>query len=115
MTGPNVMPSVFKALSDPIRWDILRQFAGVEELAWSQLEATLAVSKPTISYHMKALAQAGLIDVRKRGRNTYYVLRQGAVEEMVDRLGVLAGVPSSATPGGDAAPTAAPVAAMPTW
>ena len=61
---PVAATEVFKALGDPIRWNIVQQMAQQEELACSVLEDTLPVSKPTISYHTKILTQAGLIEVR---------------------------------------------------
>lgn len=77
---------IFKALGDPIRWQIIRQMAEVDELACSALEDTLPVSKPTISYHTKILIQAGLVDVRKEGRNYYYTLRREVVRDLMDDL-----------------------------
>ena len=66
-----VPTEVFKALGDPIRWSIVTQMAAVDELACLTLEDTLPVSKPTISYHTKILHHAGLISVRKSGRNGF--------------------------------------------
>jgi DNA-binding transcriptional ArsR family regulator len=80
----------FKALGDPIRWNILQQIAQHEELACSTLEDTLPVSKPTISYHTKILSQAGLIGVRKQGRNYFYSVRQDALRALIDELSELA-------------------------
>ncbi|MEV6162535.1 metalloregulator ArsR/SmtB family transcription factor [Streptomyces sp. NPDC052052] len=78
---------VFKALSDPMRWKIVQELAAEEgEYACSLLEETVPVSKPTISYHTKLLAQAGLIETRKRGRKYYYVLRRDVLHEMADVL-----------------------------
>ncbi|NKQ51588.1 helix-turn-helix transcriptional regulator [Amycolatopsis sp. K13G38] len=77
---------VFKALGDPIRWSIVQQIADVDELACSTLEDTLPVSKPTISYHTKILTQAGLIEVRKHGRNYFYRLRREALRGLIDDL-----------------------------
>jgi DNA-binding transcriptional ArsR family regulator len=84
---------IFKALSDPIRWNIIVQMAAVDELACVTLETTLPVSKPTISYHTKILYQAGLINVRKSGRNYYYSLRRDALHELLDELWALAPTP----------------------
>jgi DNA-binding transcriptional ArsR family regulator len=84
---------VFKALSDPIRWDIVCQMAAVDELACSVLEETLPVSKPTISYHTKILIQAGLVAVRKDGRNLYYVLRRDALRQLVAEIWQIAPEP----------------------
>ena len=75
-----------KALGDPIRWNVLHQIAEQGELAASRLEETLPVSKPTISYHIKILAQAGLIDVIKRGRNYYYSVRGEALGELLGEI-----------------------------
>jgi DNA-binding transcriptional ArsR family regulator len=81
---------IFKALSDPIRWNIIVQMASVDELACVALEDTLPISKPTISYHTKILYQAGLINVRKSGRNYFYSLRREVLHELLDDLRDLA-------------------------
>src|ERR1700760_741371 len=92
MSATSQPPSIeiFKALSDPIRWDIIAQMASVDELACVTLEDTLPVSKPTISYHTKILYQAGLINVRKSGRNYFYSLRREVLHELLDDLWDLA-------------------------
>jgi DNA-binding transcriptional ArsR family regulator len=87
---------IFKALSDPIRWNIIVQMASVDELACVTLEDTLPVSKPTISYHTKTLYQAGLINVRKSGRNYFYSLRREVLRKVLDDLRELAPTPGSA-------------------
>jgi DNA-binding transcriptional ArsR family regulator len=84
---------VFKALSDPVRWSIVAQMAKVDELACVTLESTLSVSKPTISYHTRILNQAGLISVRKEGRNYFYTLRRDALHQVLDSLWELAPTP----------------------
>jgi DNA-binding transcriptional ArsR family regulator len=84
---------IFKALSDPVRWSIIMQMAAVDELACLTLEDTLTVSKPTISYHTKILYHAGLISVRKSGRNYYYSLRRDVLRKLLDDLWELAPTP----------------------
>jgi DNA-binding transcriptional ArsR family regulator len=79
-----------KALSDPIRWNILRQIAAHGELACSRLEEILPVSKPTISYHTKTLAQAGLIKACKRGRTVTYSLEPAVLRAVMSALTDLA-------------------------
>ena len=80
---------IFKALADPVRWDIVMQMAAVDELACMTLEDTLPVSKPTISYHTKILYHAGLITVRKAGRNYYYSLRREVLRDLLSGLRAL--------------------------
>ena len=96
---------VFSALSDPIRWSIITQMAQVDELACVTLESTLPVSKPTISYHIKILQNAGLIETRKAGRNYYYCLRRDVIRDLLDGLWEL--VPAPRLVGGHASPSSA--------
>ena len=83
---PVAATEVFKALSDPIRWNIVQQVAREDEFACSILEETLPVSKPTISYHTKVLIQAGVIAVHKRGRNYFYSLRRDVLRGVIDEV-----------------------------
>jgi DNA-binding transcriptional ArsR family regulator len=85
---PPVAPlhDVFKALSDPMRWAIVQRMGETDELACTTLERLLPVSKPTISYHIKILYHAGLIEVRKQGRNYFYRLRHDALDWVLDEL-----------------------------
>lgn len=108
---PAMLPTeIFKALADPIRWSIVNQMASVDELACLTLEQTLPVSKPTISYHTKILYHAGLISVRKEGRNYFYSLRRDVMHELLESLSELgpaprddgAGTPGGFAPGGKA-------------
>jgi DNA-binding transcriptional ArsR family regulator len=78
---------VFRAIGDPVRWSIITQLAAVDELPCADLEQTLPVSKPTISYHAKILQQAGLLSVRKEGRNYFYALRRDVLRDALDELG----------------------------
>ena len=85
--APTAPPTeIFKALGDPIRWSIVTQMASVAELACLTLEGSLPVSKPTISYHTKILYHAGLISVRKEGRNYFYSLRRDVLGGVLDSL-----------------------------
>lgn len=81
---------VFNALSDPIRLEIISQCAVADDCACTLLEKVLPVAKSTISYHVKILYHAGLIEVRKDGRFYHYRLRREFLEEVlpgfIDRL-----------------------------
>jgi DNA-binding transcriptional ArsR family regulator len=92
-TSQQPLAQIFKALGDPVRWSIMRQIAAAGELAGVTLEDTVPVSRPTISYHAKILRQAGLINVRKSGRNYYYSVRRDMLHELVDDLRELASAP----------------------
>jgi DNA-binding transcriptional ArsR family regulator len=81
-----------KALADPVRWAILARGSETDQVACQELDS-LPVSKPTISYHLKILQQAGLISIRKEGRNSYYSLEREALHRVMDALSALAPAP----------------------
>jgi DNA-binding transcriptional ArsR family regulator len=77
---------VFKALSEPIRLDIMARIVAVGELPCTTLEKELPISKSTISYHMKILYHAHLIDIRKDRRYYHYRARTTEIEQLVPGL-----------------------------
>jgi DNA-binding transcriptional ArsR family regulator len=83
---PVAAPELFKSLSDPTRWAILQMVSGVAELPFSRLAEALDVGRPTISHHTRSLAEAGLIDVVRRGRTTSYSLRRSGMQALQDAL-----------------------------
>lgn len=78
--------AVFAAMSEPARMDILLRIAETPELACTVLDETLPISKSTISYHIKILYQAGLIEIRKEGRYYFYRLRPDVLESLAPGL-----------------------------
>jgi DNA-binding transcriptional ArsR family regulator len=78
--------AVFAALSERVRMDILLRIADTPELACTVLDDTLPISKSTISYHIKILYQAGLIEIRKEGRYYFYRLRRDVIEKLAPGL-----------------------------
>jgi DNA-binding transcriptional ArsR family regulator len=89
---PADVTDVFKAFADPVRWAMVVEMAQVDEFPATQLDQLVPVSKPTISYHIKVLYHAGLIEIRKEGRNFYYRLRREVVRDVIaetnQRLGL---------------------------
>jgi DNA-binding transcriptional ArsR family regulator len=75
--------TVFGALSEPIRIRMLQMMAqkGIDgELPCTTLDEELPIAKSTISYHVQILRRAGLIQMRKVGRNYFYRLQRDAFE-----------------------------------
>jgi DNA-binding transcriptional ArsR family regulator len=79
-----------KAVSDPTRLEILLLIGEVGEYPCTALQEHLALSKSTISYHIKTLSQVGLVRVRREGRNFFYEIRREVLDyympEMLPRL-----------------------------
>src|SRR5260221_14623838 len=78
--------AIFAAMSDPVRMDILLRIAGTGEMACTMLDDVLVISKSTISYHIKILFQARLIEIRKEGRYYFYQLRPEKLDRMAPGL-----------------------------
>jgi ArsR family transcriptional regulator, arsenate/arsenite/antimonite-responsive transcriptional repressor len=79
---------LFKALADPHRVRVLNTIAvSGEPVCVCDLIEVLGVSQPTVSFHMKKLVDAGLLEREQRGVWVYYPLREDAVGRL---RGVLA-------------------------
>ena len=75
---------VFKALGDPTRVRLVSLIAAADgaEACICDLTGPVGLSQPTVSHHMKLLADAGLVTREQRGKWAYYRL----VEEAFDAL-----------------------------
>jgi ArsR family transcriptional regulator len=76
---------LFKALSDPARVKIVNLLATTGEPACGcDLEEPLGLSQPTVSFHLKKLADAGLLDREKRGVWVYGSRNREAARRVED-------------------------------
>lgn len=84
--------AIFTALSEATRLEMLRLIDEAGEMPCTALVENLGVAKSTVSYHVKILAHAKLISVRKQGRNYFYTPRRDVMDEAVpgfrERLGM---------------------------
>ncbi|MCQ5128091.1 autorepressor SdpR family transcription factor [Butyricicoccus faecihominis] len=80
----------FKALSDPIRRQILHLLrAG--PMAAGDIAQRFDVSGATISHHLSILRDAGLVLDEKKGKYIYYELNMSVVDEILGWLSALKG------------------------
>lgn len=80
---------VLKALADPVRLDLFTRIAAVDEMSCTQLVNDAEVTASTVSYHVKTLRNAGLVEVRKEGRNFHYTTDRNTVSGLEHFLGSL--------------------------
>jgi DNA-binding transcriptional ArsR family regulator len=73
------LPGVLHALSDPVRLEIVRYLATVDETPCSTLHS--AVSKSTMSHHFKVLREAGVTYTRADGTKRLIALRREELEQ----------------------------------
>jgi ArsR family transcriptional regulator len=92
------LEQLFKALADRHRVRIVNMLvrAAGEPVCVCEFVPALGLAQPTVSYHLKQLVEAGLLERERRGTFAYFRLRPGALE----RVGELVA-------GGAAAPAAA--------
>jgi len=65
------MPAVLAVLADETRWRILTEL-GTDDLSASALAGRLPVSRQAIAKHLAVLADAGLVEPVKVGREIRY-------------------------------------------
>src|SRR5439155_25324627 len=64
----------FAALADPTRREVVRLLAHEGPLTPTALAARLPVTRQAVAKHLAALAEAGLADARREGRESRYSL-----------------------------------------
>jgi ArsR family transcriptional regulator len=88
------MADIFDVVADATRRDILAVLLEREEvspeshgeISVSEIVASLGLSQPTVSKHLKVLREAGLVSVREEGQHRYYRLDRGPLETLEDWL-----------------------------
>ena len=67
-----------KALADATRQKIMNLVC-CEWLSVNEIVEQINVSQPTVSHHLAILREAGLVDVREEGKQSFYSLNQERV------------------------------------
>lgn len=75
--------SILRALGDEVRLKILALLAHHGgEVCVCDIVANFPLGQPTISYHLKVLREAGLVESQKRGLWVHYSLHQETIASM---------------------------------
>lgn len=80
--------AAFDALSQALRLAVLKRLiaAGPSGEAAGRIAAALDAPAPTMSFHLKELERAGLIQSHKDGRRVIYAADYGGVRALIDFL-----------------------------
>lgn len=74
---------LFRVLADRTRVKIVNMLVqSSEPLCVCTLVPSLGLAQPTVSYHLKQLADAGLVERERRGNFAFYRLADGALERL---------------------------------
>jgi ArsR family transcriptional regulator len=89
------MNTVFKALADPTRREILRLLRARERSA-GDIASHFALAKPTLSGHLAVLREADLVEAERSGTTITYRLKLSVLEEALLSFAAAFGI--AATP-----------------
>jgi DNA-binding transcriptional ArsR family regulator len=76
---------VFKALADPTRRFLLDLLFAREGQTLTELESTVQMTRYGVMKHLKVLEEAGLVVVRRSGREKLHFLNAVPIREVHDR------------------------------
>jgi ArsR family transcriptional regulator len=88
----DALASVFRALADPTRVQMLRMLRdAAQPICVCDFTATFEQSQPTISHHLAKLRDAGFVHSEKHGIWAFYSLRAGMSPACASALTLLDG------------------------
>jgi DNA-binding transcriptional ArsR family regulator len=99
------MSTVFKALADPTRRQIL-QMLKARPMGAGEIADHFPIQKSTLSAHFAVLREAGLVGSEKSGKNVTYWLNATVLEEAL--LALAGALDLNVRPGPATAPTPKP-------
>jgi DNA-binding transcriptional ArsR family regulator len=82
--------ATFAALADPTRRHVIGVLSAGEEVSATELARELPISRQAVAKHLSALAEAGLVESSRHGRETRYRLTPGPLTDAaawIDRVG----------------------------
>ena len=77
---------ILRTVGDPVRLSIVRLLADDRERRCTEVGDTVGIPASTLSYHLRLLREAGLVDCERRGTWVYYWARTDALRALADEL-----------------------------
>ena len=74
--------TLYRALGDETRLRVIGLLAELGPMPVNQLSARVGLSQPLISWHLRILRLAGVIETKRQGREVICALRRAAFEEL---------------------------------
>jgi DNA-binding transcriptional ArsR family regulator len=91
MDGADHAGAVFGALSDPTRRRLLAAIADRPTATATELASELPISRQAVIKHLSALADAGLVDRRRTGREVHYRVTPAPLSDAVTWMAEVGG------------------------
>ena len=81
-------PDIFSVIGDPRRRRIL-MLLSAGDLSVGALATELGIAQPSVTQHLSALREAGLVTSEKRGTSSIYSIERGPLAEVTDWIASL--------------------------
>ena len=91
MPARSSRPDVFAALGDPNRRFLLQTLSERGEATATELAAELPVTRQAVTKHLTALADAGLVERERAGRETLYRVTPAPLEDAIEWMARVGG------------------------
>ncbi len=92
MSGPDDRTdAVFGALADPTRRSLLATIAHQPSVTATELAAELPITRQAVLKHLSALADAGLLDRERSGREVHYRVTPEPLSDAVSWMAEVGG------------------------
>ena len=82
--------SLIKSLAHPMRISIIKYLENEKELTVTQLYNLLNIEQATTSQHLQMLKRQGILGFRRKGKNTFYYLKEDRLEYIIEFISQLA-------------------------
>ncbi len=79
--------AMLKAMAHPMRIAILKLLELKEKLSVTEIHQNLDLEQSTTSHHLGILKDKGILKSERRGKNTYYLLKNENLQHIVDCIG----------------------------
>ena len=76
-------------LSEGVRFRIVSLIASRGELSAKDILEEFDFTQPTLSHHMACLTEAGIVDVKRKGRFAYYSVNKETIEQISSGISAL--------------------------
>ena len=90
-SSPDRAGAVFGALSDPTRRQLLAAISDQRAATATELAAALPISRQAVLKHLSALADAGLVDRERSGREVRYTVTPEPLSDAVSWMAAVGG------------------------
>lgn len=79
--------SMLKAMAHPMRIAILNILETDKKMTVSEIHKTLDLEQSTTSHHLGILKDKGILKSERKGKNTFYFLKNNNLQHIVDCIG----------------------------